>query len=88
MPKQRLFFLTYAAPLHKTFLPQAFSIIIFETKLLVHKAKNKINAHKNLGGLILDICEGQTKFIIEYSKFISHKNSIITHMYYTSHQFN
>ena len=64
MPKQRLlFFLTYAAPLHKTFLPQAFSII-FETKLLVHKAKNKINAHKNLVGLILDICEGQTKFIL------------------------
>ena len=57
-------FLTYAAPLHKTFLPQAFSIIIFETKLLVHKAKNKINAHKNLVGLILDICEGQTKFIL------------------------
>ena len=64
MPKQRLlFFLTCAAPLHKTFLPQAFSII-FETKLLVHKAKNKINAHKNLVGLILDICEGQTKFIL------------------------
>ena len=88
MPKQRLlFFLTCAAPLHKTFLPQAFSIIIFETKLLVHKAKNKINAHKNLVGLILDICEGQTVYF-EYSKFISHKNSIITHMYYTSHQFN
>ena len=47
--------------------PQAFSIIIFETKLLVHKAKNKINAHKNLVGLILDICEGQTKFILNTS---------------------
>ena len=68
MPKQRLLcFLTYAAPLHKTFLPQAFSVIIFETKLLVHKAKNKINAHKNLVGLILDICEGQTKFILNTS---------------------
>ena len=65
MPKHRLlFFLTYAAPLHKTFLSQAFSIIIFETKLVVDKAKNKINAHKNLVGLILDICEGQTKFIL------------------------
>ena len=45
----------------------SFSIIIFETKLLVHKAKNKINAHKNLVGLILDICEGQTKFILNTS---------------------
>ena len=87
MPKQRLLcFLTYAAPLQKTFLPQAFSIIIFETKLLVHKAKNKINAHKNLVGLILYICKDKVYF--EYFKLISHKNSIITHMYYTSHQFN
>ena len=53
--------------LHKTFLPQAFPIIIFETKLLIHIAKNKINAHKNLAGLILDICEGQTKFILNTS---------------------
>ena len=67
MPKQRLCFLTYAAPLHKTFLPKLFSIIIFETKLLVHKAKNEINAHKNLVGLILDICKGQTKFILNTS---------------------
>ena len=68
MPKQRLLcFLTYAAPLHKTFLPQTFFIIIFETKLLVHKAKNKINVHKNLVGLILDNCEGQTKFILNTS---------------------
>ena len=67
MPKQRLLcFLTYAVPLHKTFLSQAFSIIIFETKLLVHK-KNKINAHKNLVGLLLDIWEGRTKFILNTS---------------------
>ena len=68
MPKQRLLcFLTYAAPLQKTFLPQAFFCNIFETKLLVHKAKNEINAHKNLVGLILDICKGQTKFILNTS---------------------
>ena len=47
--------------------PSFFSIIIFETKLLVHKAKNEINAHKNLVGLILDICKGQTKFILNTS---------------------
>ena len=70
MPKQRLLcFPTYAVPLHKTLnsFPKLFSIIIFETKLLVHKAKNKINAHKNLVGLILDICKGQTKFILNTS---------------------
>ena len=65
MPKQRLLcFLTYAAPLHKIFLPHAFFHKHFETKLLVHKAKNEINAHKNVVGLILDICKGQTKFIL------------------------
>ena len=51
----------------KLSFPKLFSIIIFETKLLVHKAKNKINAHKNLVGLILDICKGQTKFILNTS---------------------
>ena len=51
----------------KLSFPKLFSINIFETKLLVHKAKNKINAHKYLVGLILDICEGQTKFILNTS---------------------
>ena len=39
--------------------------------LLVHKAKNEINAHKNLVGLILDICEGTDIYYIynEEGKF-------------------
>ena len=51
----------------KLSFPKLFSVIIFETKLLVHKAKNEINAQKNLVGLILDICKGQTKFILNTS---------------------
>ena len=51
----------------KLSFPKLFSIIIFETKLLVHNAKNEKNAHKNLVGLILDICKGQTKFILNTS---------------------
>ena len=41
--------------------------------LLVHKAKNEINAHKNLVGLILDICEGTDKVYFEHFEFISNK---------------
>ena len=51
----------------KLSVPKLFSVIIFETKLLVHKAKNEINAHKKSIGLILDICKGQTKFILNTS---------------------
>ena len=42
-------------------------------KLLVYKAKNEINAHKNLVGLALDICEGQTKFILNTSNLFQIK---------------
>ena len=53
--------------------PKLFSINIFEIMLLVHKAKNEINAHKNLVGLILDICEGQTMFILNTSNLFQIK---------------
>ena len=42
-------------------------------KLLVYKAKNEINAHKNLVGLALDISEGQTKFILNTSNLFQIK---------------
>ena len=46
--------------------------------LLVHKAKNEINAHKNLVGLILDICERQTKFILNTSNLFQIKIMTMT----------
>ena len=70
--KDYVFLLMQLLPTKFSF-PKLFSINIFEMKLLVYKAKNEINAHKNLVGLALDICEGQTKFILNTSNLFQIK---------------